>query len=108
MIRVLASIICAGLPLLAQSGLKDQVSQDFLHFRSANLIEREAAFYDVTKIGCPICQQSSFPIIDGIENAVHFGATSREELAQNLIALVDREVVARLGTDLYPGSIATI
>lgn len=35
MIRVLASIICAGLPLLAQSGLKDQVSQDFLHFRSA-------------------------------------------------------------------------
>jgi hypothetical protein len=75
----------------AQTNLQNQVRQDFAMFQSPDAEQRAAAFYHLTRIGCPACQQSAFQVLDGLQNAIHFGAVDKDVLAQNLISLLSDE-----------------
>ena len=58
-------VIVSAIGISAQTPLQNQVRVDFAYFESADAMEHSAAFYDLVSIGCPSCEQSAFPVIDG-------------------------------------------
>ena len=70
--------------------LQTQIAQDFAKFKSDNYSQRYAAFADLTSIRCSTCKPS-MQILDGIENAIHSGAVTHDEIASHLIELLTKE-----------------
>jgi hypothetical protein len=89
--KYLWCLVLCCMPAVAQIGFSERITQDLSNFQSADWTQRAAAFYDLTTVGCPKCQGSQFPVIDGIQNAMRSGAVSPEALTKALITLLTRE-----------------
>ena len=70
--------------------LQNQIAQDFAKFKSDDYSQRQAAFVDLTSIRCSACKPS-MQILDGIENAIHSGVVTHDEMAAQLIGLLKKE-----------------
>ncbi len=92
LVVLLSGIACAvSAQEPAKVEITKQVQQDLSSFGSQDWQERKEAFYDLTTIGCPVCSHSSFPVLDGIDNAIAMGGVSREIMTQKLIGLLSSE-----------------
>lgn len=73
------------------AALQQQIAQDFEKMKSSDANQRIAAFDDIASIGCPSCNHSAQPILDGIESAIHSGAVTHDDMSARLIALLTTE-----------------